>query len=169
MLTGSALAIAAAVLRPARAATADGISHSAESIHQEPLIGASRSRVYQALTEAKQFDRVIQLSGVMQSEAMAAMAKPTAISPRVGGSFALFGGYITGRHIELVPNELLVQAWRAGHWDKGVYSIAKFEFTEQGGSTMIKFDHTGFPPGEAEHLAAGWQAHYWDPLTKYLR
>jgi hypothetical protein len=28
--------------------------------------------------------------------------------------------------------------------------------------------YTGFPKGEAEHLASGWQEHYWDPLAKYL-
>jgi len=36
----------------------------------------------------------------------AAAAKPTAISTELGGSFTLFGGYITGRHLEMLPNEL---------------------------------------------------------------
>jgi hypothetical protein len=31
--------------------------------------------------------------------------KPTEISREVGGAFTLFGGYIIGRHVELVPNE----------------------------------------------------------------
>jgi activator of HSP90 ATPase len=57
--------------------------------------------------------------------------KPTEISREAGGTFALFGGYITGRHVELVPNERIVQAWRAGGWDPGVYSIAKFELGDQ--------------------------------------
>jgi activator of HSP90 ATPase len=83
-------------------------------------------------------------------------------------AFTLFGGYIVGRHIELVPNELIVQAWRVGSWDRGVYSIVRFELTEQRARTKVTFDHTGFPRGEAEHLAAGWQAHYWDPLDKLL-
>jgi activator of HSP90 ATPase len=86
----------------------------------------------------------------------------------VGGTFALFGGYIVGRHIELVPNELIVQAWRVGSWDRGIYSIIRFQLTEQGAGTKIIFDHTGFPKGQAEHLASGWQEHYWDPLEKFL-
>ena len=94
--------------------------------------------------------------------------KPAEISREVGGGFALFGGYITGRHIELVPNERIVQAWRVGSWDPGVYSIAKFELAEQGSGTKIVFDHTGFPKGAGEHLAAGWKAHYWEPLAKLL-
>jgi activator of HSP90 ATPase len=86
----------------------------------------------------------------------------------VGGAFTLFGGYITGRHIELVPNQRIVQAWRTGAWPAGVYSIAKFELVEQGAGCKIVFDHTGFPKGEAESLASGWKAHYWEPMAKLL-
>ena len=142
------------------------ISRTAESIHQEAVFKASRKRVYEALTDAKQFDKVIQLSGVLQS--MHLGDKPAEISREVGGSFALFGGYITGRHIELVPNERIVQAWRTGGWAPGVYSIAKFELVGQDSGTKIVFDHTGFPKGEAEVLASGWKAHYWEPLEKLL-
>jgi uncharacterized protein YndB with AHSA1/START domain len=142
------------------------ISRTAESIHQEAVFKASRERVYEALTDAKQFDKVIQLSGVLQS--MHLGDKPAEISREVGGAFAVFGGYITGRHVELVPNERIVQAWRTGGWPPGVYSIAKFELVEQGSGTKIVFDHTGFPKGEAEVLASGWKAHYWEPLEKLL-
>jgi activator of HSP90 ATPase len=142
------------------------ISRTAESIHQEAMFKASRKRVYEALTDTKQFDKVIQLSGAMQS--MHLGDKPTEISREMGGAFALFGGYITGRHVELLPDRRIVQAWRTGGWDPGVYSIAKFELVEQGSGTKIVFDHTGFPKGEAESLASGWKAHYWEPLAKFL-
>jgi len=144
----------------------DVISRTAESIHQEAVFKASRKRVYEALIDTKQFDKVIQLSGVMKS--MPPGGKPTEISREVGGAFTLFGGYITGRHVELVPNQRIVQAWRTGGWDPGVYSIVKFEVVEQGSGTKIVFDHTGFPKGAAEDLAAGWKAHYWEPLEKLL-
>jgi activator of HSP90 ATPase len=170
IITGGAIVIAGAALRvsPLRADANDEISRAAESIHQERRFDASRKRIYDALTVTKQFDKITQLTGVMQSAGMAKMQKPTEISPHVGGPFALFGGYITGRQIELLPDEIIVQAWRVGSWGRGVYSIARFELTVQGGSTKIIFDHTGFPNGEAEHLASGWQEHYWDPLAKYL-
>ncbi len=142
------------------------ISRTEESIHQEAVFKASRKRVYEALTDAKQFDKVIQLSGVMQ--AMHLGDKPAEISREVGGAFALFGGYITGRHVELVPSERIVQAWRTGSWPPGLYSIAKFELMEQGAGSKIVFDHTGFPKGDAESLASGWKAHYWEPLQKLL-
>jgi uncharacterized protein YndB with AHSA1/START domain len=150
----------------ARAETEDGISHTADSIHQEPDFSASPERVYKALTDAKQFTRVIQLSGALQ--AMHLPNTPAQISREVGGAFALYGGYITGRHVELVPNVRIVQAWRAGEWPPGVYSIVKFELKAQGSGSKIVFDHTGFPNGKAEGLASGWKAHYWEPLAKVL-
>src|SRR5208283_425275 len=152
--------------KKAWAAAEEEISHSAESIHQEPVFKASRKRVYEALMDSKQFDKVIQLSGVMQS--MHLGDKAAEISREEGGAFTLFGGYITGRHVELVPSERIVQAWRTGGWPPGIYSIARFELVEQGSGTKIVFDHTGFPKGEAEVLASGWKAHYWEPIEKLL-
>jgi activator of HSP90 ATPase len=165
-IVGVAIAFGGLALGSTEAWAEEEISRAAESIHQEAVFKAGRKRVYDVLTDAKQFDKVIQLSGVMQS--MHLGDKPAEISREVGGAFTLFGGYITGRHIELVPNERIVQAWRTGRWDPGIYSIAKFELVEQGSGTKIVFDHTGFPKGEAETLASGWKAHYWEPLEKLL-
>lgn len=143
------------------------ISHAAESIHQESVINASRKRVYSALTDAGQFNEVTKIAAT-RDPAISLEKAPTVISPDVGGAFSLFGGIILGRHIELVPDTRIVQAWRVRYWDPGAYSIAKFELIEQSGGTRIVFDHTGFPRGEAETLASGWKAHYWEPLAKFL-
>jgi uncharacterized protein YndB with AHSA1/START domain len=145
----------------------DEISHNCEAIHQEVVFKASRKRVYEALTETKQFDKVVRLSEAMKG-GMPAGAAPTEIGREAGGAFALFGGYVTGRHIELVPNERIVQAWRPASWKPGIYSIAKFELVEQGAGTKVVLDHTGFPDGTAQHLAEGWKQNYWEPLQKYL-
>jgi activator of HSP90 ATPase len=150
----------------ARAQSEGEISHSAESIHQEPEFKASRKRVYEALTETRQFDKVIEISGAKKVTALG--TKPTQISGEIGGPFVLFGGHIIGRQIELVPNQRIVQAWRVADWEPGVYSIARFELTEEGAGTRIRFDHTGFPKGLAQHLADGWKGHYWHPLEKFL-
>src|SRR5262249_41981636 len=107
------------------------------------------------------------LSGAMQPGSSLG-TKPTEISSDVGGTFTLFGGHIVGRHLELIPGQRIVQAWRVVTWDAGIYSIARFELTEKDAITTIVFDHTGFPKGLAEHLAAGWREHYWEPLAKLL-
>jgi uncharacterized protein YndB with AHSA1/START domain len=149
-------------------AATDEISHSCEAIHQEVVFKASRKRVYDALTDAKQFNKVIQLSAAVSSGMVPATAKPAEITPEPGGAFSIYGGYITGRQIELVLGERIVQAWRTARWSPGVYSVAKYELTEEGTSTKLVFDHTGFPNGDADHLAQGWHGNYWEPLAKFL-
>jgi activator of HSP90 ATPase len=171
VISGGAAALGVLAIgngRALAAAVEDGILRAEESIHQEPVFKASRKRVYEALTDADQFGKVVQLSAVMQSGGMKTGAAPVTVSREAGGAFSAFGGYITGRQVELVPNERIVQVWRAGSWDAGSYSIAKFVLVEQGAETKIKFDHTGFPKGQAEHLAEGWRVNYWEPLTKFL-
>jgi activator of HSP90 ATPase len=165
LLTMGALAIGASALGADSPDSAE-ISRAAASIHQQPAFTASRARVYRALLDARQFDRVVELSGVQQQ--MHLPAKSSQINPHPGGAFALFGGFITGRQVALVPNALIVQAWRADDWPKGVYSIARFELIDHDAGCRILFDHTGFPPAEAESLASGWHEHYWEPLQKLL-
>ena len=151
----------------ALAHTEEGVSRTAESIHQEPVFKANPKRVYEALTDEKQFERITQLSAAMQSGA-ALGGQPTEIAREAGGPFTIFRGHIVGRHIELVPNQRIVQAWRVVDWDPGIYSIVRFELTGQGSGTKIIFDHAGFPQGKGQHLADGWKANYWEPLEKYL-
>ena len=151
---------------PAFASAEDAISHTAESIHQERVFRASRQRVYDALTDVRQFAKIVELSGVMQS--MPPGTKAAEVSREVGGAFTIFGGHIVGRQVELVPNQRIVQAWRVVDWKPGDFSIAKFVLTEQGVETRLVFDHTGFPHGTAEHLASGWEEHYWEPLRRFL-
>jgi activator of HSP90 ATPase len=67
-----------------------------------------------------------------------------------------------------VPDTRIVQAWRVAYWTPGIYSIVRFDLLEQAAGTKIMFDHTGFPNGDAESLASGWKAHYWEPLATYL-
>jgi activator of HSP90 ATPase len=148
-------------------AGADGLTDTAEAIHQEIAFKAPPHAVYEALMNSQQFDAITRLSDGA-ALVTAADAKPTSISREVGGPFTLFGGYITGRNLELLRDERLVQSWRAGSWAAGDYSIVKFVLAANGAETSLVFDHRGFPEGEGKHLARGWYTHYWEPLSKYL-
>jgi Activator of Hsp90 ATPase homolog 1-like protein len=146
---------------------ADGLTHTSEAIRQQLMFDASPQRIYQALTSTRDFDKITRLSdGALLLNA--AGAKPTAISAELGGPFTLFGGYITGRQLEMMPNELLVQAWREESWKPGAFSIAAFYLTAEGGKTRLNFEHRGFPNGNGVSLAQGWHSHYWEPLAKLL-
>jgi len=169
MIVGAALVVGGLAASPLRsfAFAEDEITRSSAAIHHRRSFNAPPKRVYDVLLDPAQFEKVMMLSEAMKG-GMPAGAKPTVISPAVGGAFTLFGGVITGRHIELVPNTRIVQAWRDADWKPGLYSLVKFEFTPDGAATSMTFEHRGFPDADAAHLNAGWKANYWEPLAKYL-
>lgn len=124
------------------------------SIHQELTFTAAPSRVYALLVDSKTF---ASMTGA-----------PANGEAAEGATFSAFGGHVTGRQIELVPDTRVVQAWRAKTWPEGVYSIARFELRAEGSGTKLVFDHDGFPEDMKEHLAKGWQANYWEKIAKHL-
>ena len=132
-----------------------GISNKAEAIHQVVAFKAPPKRIYEVLLDAEQFSKMTGGPG-------------TEISREVGGAFSLFSSQIKGRQVDLVPGELVIQAWRSEGWKPHLYSIARFALTEQGSRTQLVFDHTGFRVGQAQHLASGWKDHDWVPLEKFL-
>ncbi|MFT7598645.1 MAG: activator of HSP90 ATPase [Acidimicrobiales bacterium] len=124
-------------------------------IQQTESISAPPNAVYELLTSSEQF------------AAMTGGA-PAEIDATEGGAISLFGGMITGRNIELVPGQRIVQAWRPNPWDAGVYSLVCFsiEATDEGSS--VSLDQSSFPDGEGEHLAQGWHDNYWNNMRTAL-
>jgi len=93
------------------------------------------------------------------------------ISPRVGGAFMAWGGYIHGKNLRLGPGRLIVQAWRPSEdsWPERHCSTVTFVLTPNGKGTHLKFTHSNVPIDHVEHLSKGWKESYWDPLTRYLK
>jgi activator of HSP90 ATPase len=131
-----------------------GIEGLLTYLHQEIEIKASRPRIYEALLDSKQFTG---FTGM-----------PAEIDRAAGGAFSIFGGLVTGRNVELVANQRIVQAWRPADWDAGVYTLVKFELKDWASQTKLILDHTGFPEGNFRHLDSGWYLRYWEPLRKFL-
>jgi activator of HSP90 ATPase len=123
-------------------------------IHQEISFSATPQQVYRALMDS--------------SEHAAFTGAPAEVSPDEGGACSWYGGHVSGRNIELVPNERIVQVWRANNWEAGVYSVVKYELSTKGDQTVVTLDHTGHPDGTGEHLASGWHERYWKPLEAYF-
>jgi activator of HSP90 ATPase len=120
------------------------------NIHQEVTLPAAPAQIYRALSDPARFAEVT--------------GAPAQGSASEGGAFTAFGGHITGRHVELVADRRVVQAWRAKTWPEGTYSIVRFELRADPGGTRLVFDHDGFPEDMKEHLAKGWHENYWKPL-----
>jgi activator of HSP90 ATPase len=123
-------------------------------IHQEVDLNASPARVFEILLDQEQFSACTGAAADIQREA--------------GGSFVLFGGRVTGRTVELIPDQRIVQAWRVETWPSGTYSIVRFELSTNDSGSRLVLDHTGFPPEDREALTGNWSRMYWNPLRTYL-
>lgn len=127
----------------------------ARTIHQEVTIAGSPKAVYDAIMSSEKFT---EMTGGRAAE----------ISTEEGGAVSMFGGDIQGRNIELVPGERIVQAWRAGAWPAGVYSICAFAMSAEGDGTKMVFDQAGYPDEAHDMLEGGWHQMYWGPLNQML-
>ncbi len=127
---------------------------TAKTIRQEVKFAASPKKVYDALLDSTSF--------------AAFTGAPATIDAKVGGAVNAFGGMIVGTNLELVPGQRIVQAWRAGNWPEGHYSIVKFELAADGKGSKLALEHSGAPDGSEEMLEGGWHKMYWEPLAKFV-
>lgn len=90
------------------------------------------------------------------------------ISKRIGGEFSVYNDYAIGKNLELIPNQLIRQTWRASDWPDGAISEIKLELEPTHLGTRISFTHKGIPLSEYEKIKSGWSEFYWKPLKAYL-
>ena len=124
------------------------------NIRQTATFNASPHDVYEALLDAKK-------------HAAFTGGKAT-ISRKVGGKFSVFDGYAEGVNLELVPDEKIVQSWRAGDWPAGVYSKAIISLKAVAGGTRLTFTQTGVPEDQYADISQGWRDYYWTPMKEML-
>jgi activator of HSP90 ATPase len=123
-------------------------------IHQTVRFAAPAERVYALLLSAEDFSR---LSGA-----------PAQIDAAEGGAFSLFGGFVTGRSIELAPSHRIVQGWRASNWPPGVYSMVRFDLHDDPGGTRLVLEQQGVPKDVVQDFVDAWAPKYWDPMRIHL-
>jgi uncharacterized protein YndB with AHSA1/START domain len=91
------------------------------------------------------------------------------MSDETGAEVSAWDGYITGRNLELVPGERIVQSWRTTqftdeHEDSQI--TLTLEAVEDG--TLLTLVHTNVPDAQQSYEQSGWQTHYFDPMKKYF-
>lgn len=86
---------------------------------------------------------------------------PVKLEARPGGEWALFGGNVQGKFIELVPNKKIVQTWRFASWPASQTSTVTITFEQGEDSTKVTLLQTDVPKSEAERVKEGWRANYW--------
>jgi activator of HSP90 ATPase len=99
----------------------------------------------------------------------AATGMPAKISRKVGGKWSAFGGMILGKTLALVPNRMIVQAWRSSAWKKAdpdSILVVRFQKARDGAAAHLA--HVGVPPYDLKGVTQGWKKYYWEPWRKYL-
>jgi uncharacterized protein YndB with AHSA1/START domain len=123
-------------------------------IRQSVTFKATPRQVYEALMDSRKH---AQFTGDAAS-----------ISRKIGGKIMAYGGYITGRNLELVPDQKIVQTWHAADWPEDHTSRVTFRLTPVKGGTRLTFTHNGVPDGHYEAIKQGWIEHYWTPMKAML-
>jgi activator of HSP90 ATPase len=94
---------------------------------------------------------------------------PVEISEKVGSSFNAFGGYIKGKNLQLIKNQLIVQSWRGADWDpKDSDSAFLLSLEQKGNDVMLNMIHANVPDGKEKDLDKGWYDHYWNPWKQHV-
>ena len=94
---------------------------------------------------------------------------PVEISEKVGSNFNAFGGYITGKNLQLVKNQLIVQSWRGSDWNTNDSDSAFLLSLEQkGNDVQLNMIHANIPDDKEKDLDKGWQDHYWNPWKQHI-
>ena len=96
--------------------------------------------------------------------------------PHAGGAYSFartamgpWGGYITGRNLELVPGRRIVQSWRTTKFtDDDPDSKIAVALHPVPGGTHLTLRHSKVPGGHAGYEQGGWQTHYFAPMKKYF-
>ena len=125
-----------------------------KTINQTVTLKASAHDVYEALMDSEKH------STFTGSEC--------SISRKVGGKFSAYDGYIEGVNLELVPDEKIVQSWRASKWSEGHFSRATFSLNEAGKATHPTFTQTEVPEEFYDDVSQGWYDYYWTPMKEML-
>jgi len=127
-----------------------------EVIKQKVLIEASPEEVYEAYVNPKKH---AEFTG-----------SPATGTPRVGGRFTAWDGYISGKFLELEEGKKVVHEWMTTEWPVGYPpSLVELTLKEKGKRTELTMVHSRAPAGQAKEYAQGWKDYYWEPLKEYFR
>lgn len=105
----------------------------------------------------------------MDSEAHSAFTgAPASISNEEGGEISAYEGYCSGKLLNLVQGERIVQTWHGTGWPENHQSILILRFAQEGADAYIYMTHAEVPETEAPMIDKGWHEHYWDKMKAHL-
>jgi len=91
------------------------------------------------------------------------------ISSEPGAAFSTWDGYISGRNLELVPGERIVQAWRTTKFDEDHEdSIVTITLEDRDDGALLTLSHSNVPDTHLGYEQGGWHTHYFEPMVAYF-
>jgi len=91
------------------------------------------------------------------------------MSDVIGADVSAWDKYITGRNIELIPGERIVQSWRTSEFgaehEDSIITLT-LEPVEEG--TLLTLEHTNVPEEHRSYEEGGWQENYFEPMVAYF-
>jgi uncharacterized protein YndB with AHSA1/START domain len=106
------------------------------------------------------------LDNVAHSEMTGAEAL---MSDELDAEISAWDGYISGRNLELIPGERIVQSWRTTEFaDEHEDSIVSVMLEEVDGGTLLTLMHTNVPDEQTSYERGGWQQYYFEPMREYF-
>jgi activator of HSP90 ATPase len=92
------------------------------------------------------------------------------INSKPGSRFRAFDDMLSGKMLYTVPKRLIVQSWRANHWQpEDLDSILVLSFWPEGDSGRIQLVHVNVADHDYQGVKEGWGKYYWKPWREYLR
>lgn len=127
-----------------------------KTIIQAVKFKASPERLFEIFTDSKKHS--------------APTGAKASTSRKAGGKWSAFDGMIYGRNLAVIPNRMIVQAWRAAHWKKtDLDSVLILTFSKAAGGGRIDLVHANVPDHDYAGVSQGWPKYYWKPWRAYLK
>ncbi len=128
-----------------------------KTIQQSAILPAAAARLYDMYLDPEIHEAI---TGI-----------PVTISSAPGSAFRAFNGMLSGSMLYTVPKQLIVQAWRSGHWRaEDVDSILVLTFwPDSDDSGRIELVHVNVADQDVQGVTEGWEKYYWTPWRKYLQ
>ena len=91
------------------------------------------------------------------------------MSAKLGAKVTAWGGYISGKNLELVPGKRIVQSWRTTKFtDAHEDSTITVMLAAIKGGTRLTLRHANVPDGQTSYQKGGWRDHYFRPMQAYF-
>ena len=94
---------------------------------------------------------------------------PARMSGEVDAEISAWDGYISGRNLQLVPHQRIVQSWRTTKFgDAHEDSIVTVSLEDTDDGALLTLVHSNVPDEQTSYQESGWERSYFVPMKTYF-